>query len=72
VINSSSEDQIATAAAAEQLVIYTAIPVNSNQEFLGLNTPISTPEPCTSVSLAALGVLFLNPKVRSALRRRIR
>jgi hypothetical protein len=70
VTSSLIENQTATADAAARLAIYTAIPVNSNQEFLGLTTTVSTPEPCTSISLVALSAFLLNPKARSALRRK--
>jgi hypothetical protein len=59
-------NQVATAADAAKLVIYTAVPTNSSQEFLGLGTP--TPEPGAWVFAAGLALLFLSPRFRSRIR----
>ena len=57
-----------TIADEQALVIYTPVPgYTSNQEFIGLNTPTSNPEPSTWVLLAGLGLLLSVPLVRSRL-----
>jgi hypothetical protein len=65
IVTSSLAANIATTAAdSAELRIYTAVPVNSNQEFLGLNTP--TPEPGSWVMIAGLGLCLLGLKRRAA------
>lgn len=59
----------ATTNAENALVIYTPTSgFSSNQEFVGLNTPTSTPEPATWFLMAALGLLLSVPQVRARLR----
>jgi len=59
----------ATLADEKALVIYTPTSAySSNQEFIGLNTPTSTPEPSTCFLMAALGLLFCAPQARARLR----
>lgn len=60
----------ASAVKADEaaLVIYTPTSSNSaNQEFVGLSTPLTTPEPSTWFLMAALGLLLGIPQVRSRL-----
>jgi hypothetical protein len=68
VTATSGANLVTTAQDAAKLVIYTAVPANSNQEFLGLNTPTSAPEPGTWAFMAGLGLLFLIPGIRSRAR----
>jgi hypothetical protein len=63
----------ATRADEAALVIFTPTSqFSGNQEFLGLDPPVSTPasapEPSTWVLMAAAGLLFCVPRVRSRLR----
>ena len=58
----------AVTAAENALVIYTPTSAYStNQEFVGSNTPLATPEPSTWFLTAALGLLLCVPQVRSRL-----
>jgi hypothetical protein len=58
----------AVTAVESSLVIYTPTSANSsNQEFVGLNTPVSTPEPSSWLLMAALGLFLGIPQVRSRL-----
>jgi hypothetical protein len=63
-----------TVSDEQALVIYTPTSqYSSNQEFIGLNTPTSTPEPSTWFLMAAAGLLLCVPRLRarvSALRSR--
>ena len=58
-----------TIADEAALVIYTPTAgYSSNQEFVGLNTPTSNPEPSTWVLMVGLGLLLCVPQVRSRVR----
>lgn len=57
-----------TLADEASLVIYTPTSgYSSNQEFVGLNTPTSTPEPSSWILLAGFGLLLWVPQLRSRL-----
>jgi hypothetical protein len=56
-----------TTTAEQALVIYTPVAgYTSNQEFVGLNTPMVNPDPATWLLIAGLGLLLCIPQVRSA------
>ncbi len=58
-----------TIADEQALVIYTPVAgYTSNQEFVGLNTPTTNPEPSTWILMAGLGLLLGVPQVRSRVR----
>jgi hypothetical protein len=69
VLNNST----ATQNEEKSLVIYTpAAGYTSNQEFLGINTPLApVPEPSTWLLTSALGLTLCVPRVRSRLRHAI-
>jgi hypothetical protein len=57
-----------TIAEEQALVIYTPTSQSAgNQEFVGLNTPQTNPEPSSWVLMAGLGLLLCIPVVRSRL-----
>jgi hypothetical protein len=59
-----------TTSDEQALVIYTPTSANpTQQEFVGLNTPMVNPEPSSWVLMAGLGLLLCLPQVRSRLRR---
>jgi hypothetical protein len=61
-----------TLADEAALVIYTPTSANpTQQEFVGLGTPQTNPEPSTWVLMAGLGLLLCVPQVRSRVRRTI-
>jgi hypothetical protein len=68
VTSGTNTNKAITAADASELVIYTANPVNSNQEMLGLSTP--TPEPGSWMLMLGLGLMLLSRTIRTRARSR--
>lgn len=68
VTSTSSLDQDTVAADAANLVIYDDVPKSAGQEFLGLDTPVATPEPGAWM-LTFCGLFAFVPGVRTKLKR---